>query len=131
MWVGAIAAACSLVAGGSGAAEAATRWVAKDGKAGPSSCSGTRNAAKTIQAAVTASAAGDTVVVCPGTYRERIVIGGTRNDLTVRSSTVGGAIIRSPASLNNILTITGVEDAVVSGFKIQVDTAAPCTRQIP
>lgn len=108
---------------------AATRWVAKDGTAGPAACSGTKRAAKTIQAAITASVAGDTVVVCAGTYRERLVIGGTRDRLVVRAATTGTAIIRTPAAQSNVVTIDSVDDAVLQGFAISVDTVAPCQRQ--
>ena len=64
-----------------------TRWVDDDGKAGASSCSGTKTAYKKIQSAVTASGAGDTVKVCPGTYVGHVTIKGARNGLVLRSVT--------------------------------------------
>ena len=61
-----------------------TRWVDDDGKTSTTSCSGTRTAYKKIQSAVTASAAGDTVKVCPGTYVGSVTIKGSRNGLVLR-----------------------------------------------
>lgn len=47
-------------------------------------CGGHRPAFTKIQAAVNAAAAGSTILVCPGTYAEQVVV--TKNNLTIRGS---------------------------------------------
>jgi hypothetical protein len=42
----------------------------------------------TIQAAVTASGSGDTIIVCPGTYTETVVISGNRDFLSILSTEI-------------------------------------------
>lgn len=75
-------------------AAGATRWVDADGKAGPAGCAGSGSAKTTIQAAVTAASAGDTVVVCPGDYPENVVVGAAKDGLTIRGATQWTARIR-------------------------------------
>ncbi|MFN8623973.1 MAG: hypothetical protein U0869_24790, partial [Chloroflexota bacterium] len=57
------------------------RVVDNDGKGTAANCDATTKAFKTIQSAVTASAAGDIVKVCPGTYAEKVSITGARDGL--------------------------------------------------
>ena len=74
------------------AASSSTRWVDDDGRAGPSSCSGSRSVTKHIQTAVDASRTGDTIVVCPGTYRGRVVIEGKKG-LTIQGPSGQTAVV--------------------------------------
>jgi len=104
-------------------ASGTTRWVDKDGHAGPSACSGSATAKTTIQKAINASAANDTVKVCPGTYVEKVTISGARTGLTLQSTTNHAAIIKAPddATFNTItlVKITSVSGVTVKGFSIQ------------
>jgi nitrous oxidase accessory protein NosD len=50
----------------------------------------------TIQAAVNASAAGATVLVCPGTYPEQVVVNKALTLKGVQSGTLGAAVIVAP-----------------------------------
>ena len=56
---------------------------------------GTNNS---IQAAIDAAAAGDTVNVSPGTYTEQVAVVG-KDNLTISGAGVGSTIIHSPATL--------------------------------
>jgi parallel beta-helix repeat protein len=104
-------------------ASGTTRWVDKDGHAGPSGCSGSATAKTTIQKAVNASAANDTIKVCPGTYVEKVTISGARTGLTLQSTTNHAAIIKAPddATFNTIVLVkvTSVSGVTIKGFSIQ------------
>jgi hypothetical protein len=63
-----LSALASSLVGSPASATSKTRWVDDDGKAGTSSCSGSKTAYTTIQKGVNAAGEGDTVKVCPGTY---------------------------------------------------------------
>ncbi len=88
----------ATVAPASAGSETRTRWVDDDGKAGPASCSGTRKASTTIQAAIDRSDRNDVVIVCPGKYTGTIGITGARDGLTVRGWSAGTAVLRVPKS---------------------------------
>ncbi len=114
------------------AATTTTRWVDRDGHAGPRGCNGSAGAATSIQGAVTASDDDDIVIVCPGTYREQVVIRGNRDGLTLRSWTPFGAIIKTPSSLDRplgfsfLVLIDHVDRVTVRGFKTITRTHGPC-----
>jgi parallel beta-helix repeat protein len=108
------------------ASAATTRMVAKDGKASAGNCSGSGKAYKTIQAAVNASSAGDTVLVCSGVYREQVVIGAAKDRLTLRSAVRYGATIKSPAELAESNESTalvrirpGADKVTIDGFRLK------------
>ena len=72
----------AAIAAQAGAASATTNWhghrvlyVSASGKPGNSDRSCRSAAYTTIQSAVNAASAGGTVIVCPGTYHEQVVIG--------------------------------------------------------
>jgi hypothetical protein len=118
------------------AATGTTRYVDGDGHASPGNCGGPGHAFRHIQGAVNASGDNDTVIVCPGTYQEQVVIKGDRDGLTLRSSTPFGAIIRTPASLaslpgapgfTTLVAIQKVDGVTVRGFKTIARSAAPCS----
>jgi hypothetical protein len=96
-------------------ASAATVWVSPNAS-GPAPGISCNNAGyATIQAAINAANAGDTVSVCPGNYLENITI--NKPNLTVSST--GGfrvTIIRA-AVVNSVVTVTGANAAVV-GFTL-------------
>ncbi len=96
-------------------ANAATIWVSPTalGPAPGTSC----NVAgyTTIQAAINAASAGDTVNVCPGSYVENIAI--NKANLTVGSTGGFGVTIIRAAVVNSVVTVTGV-NATVAGFTL-------------
>lgn len=62
------------------------RMVDDDGRASPGRCNGNGSAFKKVQKAIDASSRNDTVLVCPGTYAESLVIRGAKDGLTLRST---------------------------------------------
>jgi hypothetical protein len=62
---------------------AATYYVDDDAKANATSCDATATCNSTIQTAINGAAAGDTIIVCPGTYTEDLVINA---NITLKST---------------------------------------------
>lgn len=114
--------ALSLVAAPSSAA-GKTRVVDNDGKGSATNCDASTKAFRKIQKAVDASGAGDTVKVCPGTYKERVSITGGRTGLKVLSTKALGATIKDPSiympTMLPLVRITGVDNVTFKGFKIR------------
>ena len=73
----------------------------------------------TVQAALDASANGDTVLVSPGTYAENLTLAG--KSLSLRSSAGAATTILDGGRLAPVLSISGSATAgsVVSGFTVQ------------
>jgi hypothetical protein len=69
------------------------RYVDDDGHAGPG-CGGPRPAFERIQAAVRASGPGDTIKVCPGTYRGHVRIGSGKKGLRIVAATTTRPVLR-------------------------------------
>ena len=87
--------ALAAMAFGASPALAADRTVAK-----PTDLACGKNTPyNTIQAAVNASSAGDSIHVCPGLYREQVVIGPGKNNLKLESVKERQAAIRFPAGV--------------------------------
>lgn len=108
-----------------------TRWVDDDGRAGSAGCDATKAAPKRIQAAIDASGPGDTIVVCPGVYREELKVAGSRQGLTIRAASPGAARVRPRAVANAdlpLMGITGVNGVTVRGLVLQAPTTTPCRR---
>jgi hypothetical protein len=96
-------------------ASAATRWVSLNA-AGPVPGISCINAGyATIQSAINAANAGDTVNVCPGTYLENITI--NKPNLTVSSTSGFGVTIIRAAVVNSVVTVTAV-NATINGFTL-------------
>lgn len=99
------------------------RVVDNDGKGSATNCDATTKAFSKIQKAIDASAAGDIVKVCPGTYQERVAITGARDGLQVLSTKAGGATIKDPSvympTMLPLVRITAVDDVTFKGFKIR------------
>ena len=96
-------------------ADAAAIWVSPNAR-GPAPGISCNNAGyATIQAAINAANAGDTVNVCPGSYIENITI--NKANLTVSST--GGAVVTiiKAAVISSVVTLTGV-NATVAGFTL-------------
>jgi hypothetical protein len=84
---------------------AATLWVDIDSMAGPNNCSETTAAYPTITMAVGAAApSGDTIMVCPGTYTENVVLS---KSLTLNGAQFGvDARGRTAASESIVIPMT-------------------------
>ena len=82
-------ASASVLAGG------VTRYVDDDGHAGPG-CNGSGPAVKKVQKAVKVSGPGDTILVCPGNYRGRVLVGADGNGITIRGPNHGTATLLPP-----------------------------------
>jgi hypothetical protein len=100
------------------ASAATTHWVNVNGSSfTPPGTSCNDPGYPTIQSAVNAAISGDVVNVCPGTYRENIVIG--TSDVTV-ISTDGPAVTTVRAAAVNVDTfrIAYVQGVTIDGFTI-------------
>jgi len=74
-----------------------------------------------IQAAVTASHAGDTIKVLPGTYNENVNIPADKDDLTIRSDRRWAAVVKGTggAGLDDaVFKVDGADDVEIRGFTI-------------
>jgi hypothetical protein len=80
------------------------------------------NAAYTsIQAAVTASDAGDRIKVCPGLYQEQITIPDDKDDLVLFSRNPLEAVIKAPPVMSepgDIILVDGAQGVGIRHFKI-------------
>lgn len=59
-----------------------------------------------IQAAVTAANAGDTINVCPGTYTEQVVITKSLTVQGISVANMGQALVKPPSALTNSLSLS-------------------------
>jgi parallel beta-helix repeat protein len=83
----------------------------------------------TIQSAVNASAAGDKVIVCAGTYTEQVTIPAGKNGLTLQSNGHLAATIQAPAAMTAskaIVQITGSTGVKLTDFTIQGPGSGGC-----
>jgi parallel beta-helix repeat protein len=95
------------------------RWVPSTLHVDPTGTFNGQSAFTTIQAAVNAANAGDTVSVDAGTYQEQVTI--TTNNLKLVSAKPQKAVIEAPATLagsEDLVTINGATGVVVNGFTI-------------
>lgn len=108
--------AAILLLGAATSASAVTIWVNDDASAySPPGTGCTRAGYATIQAAVDAASAGDTVRVCPGVYDESVVI--ATNDLTLESTAGAASTIIAPTTSAHAIEIRGT-GVTVKGFTI-------------
>jgi parallel beta-helix repeat protein len=70
-----------------------------------------------IQAAVDAAARGDTILVCAGTYHERVSI--RTNDLTLRGKGPTADVIVDADLLGNGIRIAGASGVTIEGFTVR------------
>jgi hypothetical protein len=85
------------------AAAAVTRYVDDDKAQCPTA------AFTTIQAAVTASSAGDTIIVCDGTYTEQVAVPPGKDGLKLQTQDAQGAKIKLPDNTATQTDATGVD----------------------
>lgn len=75
----------------------------------------------TIQAAVDAASAGDTILVARGVYTEQVTFADDKDGITLRAQNPRQTVIRAPdalAGLKAIVTVDGADDVTVRGFTI-------------
>jgi hypothetical protein len=109
-----------------GTASAAVRAVDDDARGTARDCNAQEPASVSIQAAVTASAAGDTIVVCPGTYTEQVTIPADKDRLTLVSRERRQAVIKAPATSTptytrlrpDLVRVEGATDVSLASFTI-------------
>jgi len=104
----------------------ATLVVDDDGMASAGNCGSAAPAYTSIQAAVNAAAAGDLVLVCPGSYDELVSV--TTDQLTIRAAGAGAVLRPSAVPINTtllsganaraILLIDGANGVAVEGLTI-------------
>lgn len=110
----AAALAMSLAVAGAHIATAAdpVTWQVATGGSDSAGCGTEEQPCATIQAAVEAAAAGDTVSIAAGTYTEQVAID---KDLTLTGAGAGETTIQSPASLETSFTVSSTDrNAVVA-----------------
>lgn len=118
------AAASSPAAAGSG-----HTWVVDDdGRATPDRCSAKAEAPKRIQKAIDSARAGDTILVCPGLYREQLTITGSKKaGLTVRGISPWAAVVQPPnvTSAPQAVRIAATKDVTIQWLRFLTPDAAP------
>ena len=86
-------------------AQADTLVVDNDGQATALDCNASHVAFSTVQAAVNAGIAGDTIQICPGTYNEQVAV--TTSHLTIRGSGSGLTVLRPTSVVHNAVNVFG------------------------
>lgn len=119
-----LALAAGLLAAPASAA-GTTHWVDKDGSAGPNGCSGGGTAFTTIQAALDAAAAGDTVRVCAGTYKEQVTI--ATNGVALISAKPWQARLSPTSPGGGAIVTVAAKNVTVQWLKIVAPTFGACT----
>jgi parallel beta-helix repeat protein len=122
---------CGVAAGAVAArgGAAGRTWVVDgDGRGTARNCDASAPAFKTVQGAVKASHAGDTIVVCPGTYVGRVVIPKTKDRLVLRATQHLAATLKvGPASgqASIIRIAEGADRVTIQDLALRYPTAAP------
>lgn len=83
-------------------AAAGTVRVDDDGKASATSCNAATKAPRTIQAGITAAGKNGTVILCPGTYKGRVRVDGTRDGITIQGAKNLASKVLPPATGLNL-----------------------------
>ncbi|MFN8621206.1 MAG: right-handed parallel beta-helix repeat-containing protein [Chloroflexota bacterium] len=111
----AVAALGAIAAPASAAAK--TRYVAPKGSGGGSCATPDKHS---IAAAIKASRAGDTILVCPGTYKGAFTVSKAR--LTIKATKTGKAKVTLAANATGDVVHIDAASATVQGLRIQAPT---------
>jgi parallel beta-helix repeat protein len=103
--------AASLVFGGSSRAGTTVLVVDNDGADCP------KADFTMIQAAVVAASPGDTILVCAGTYHERVTI--AKNDLTLRGKGMTADVVIDADLIGNGILVSGASGVTIEGFTVR------------
>lgn len=108
-----------IVMSASSAVAQVTRVVDDDGQGTSANCDAATAAFMTVGAAITAAAAGDTVLVCPGTYIETVNFGGKA--IAVRSTDGPSVTVLDGNAVDSVVILTAGETAtsILEGFTIR------------
>jgi nitrous oxidase accessory protein NosD len=121
-----VALVAAVFAAAASPASAVTRWVNNDDPNGglymPPGTSCTNPGYPRIQDAVNAAFAGDTILVCPGTYAEQVTVAtASKNNLTLRSVTPDAATIKAPLLMlepGDLVTVDGARNVTLRDFVV-------------
>jgi hypothetical protein len=104
-----------------------TRVVDDDGRASVGDCRSGKAAPRRIQKAIDASAPGDVILVCPGTYRGglRITTGG----LIIRATQRRKAVVTSHPTVPSVLVHVDAKRVTIRGLTLRARTA-DCDDQV-
>jgi parallel beta-helix repeat protein len=112
-----------------------TIWVNDDAPAVPPGNGCPHPDYNTIQAAVTAAAAGDRINVCSGTYEEQVTIPAGKDNLWLQSVGRWAAVIKAPPVMSpdphpvlaySIVRVEGANNVTILAFTITGPGPGPC-----
>lgn len=127
MALGALCAGIAAAPVAAGFPTGTTRFVDDDGRAGTSNCRGHHVVPTSIQAAVDAAIAGDTILVCPGTYVGQVSV--TTANLTIRAFKPWTATLlpRTDHPTNDhLLFVDGASGVRIQWLRFRARTVEPC-----
>lgn len=112
------------------AASPQTRMVDDDGHASNGNCGGSAAAYSTIQSAISASHAGDTIKVCGGDYTENLTVRAAKDNITIVSTQPWQARIWRSTSLPGMTPLVeiraGADGVVFRHFELLFPTTNDC-----
>lgn len=124
-WQTCLAVVVTILGLTAGPAVAATLVV--DDNADPTTCGGNASGFASISAAVAIAASGDTILVCPGTYTEQVVING--KDL-VLLGLPGATIVATAGAVGAMVDVSDAA-VTIAGFTIDGNEGAGRTACAP
>lgn len=124
--IGALAALTAGLLATPASAAGTTRYVDDDGTAGARGCRGATTVPTTIGGALAEASPGDTILVCPGRYPERVTIGV--KGVTVRAVQRWKAVVIPRTSTSDPLVQVTAPNVTVQWLKVVARTTGTCDR---